>query len=65
MILGIGKIGKSFRTMLKRFHLPVHPARDKSVSTRMFVDSNHPGDKEDRRSRTGFVIYLDTTFIQW
>ena len=39
--------------------------RGKSITIRMFVDSDHAGDKKDRRSRTGFMIYINTALIQW
>ena len=31
----------------------------------MFVDSDHAGDKVSRRSRTGFVILLNSGLIDW
>jgi hypothetical protein len=31
----------------------------------MFVDSDHAGDKVSRRSRTGFVIFLNYGIIDW
>ena len=37
----------------------------KHVNLRMFVDSDHAGDKADRRSRTGFLIYMNLALIQW
>eukprot|EP00804_Cyclotella_cryptica_P013947 CCRYP_002465-RA/>CCRYP_002465-RA protein AED:0.03 eAED:0.04 QI:0/0/0/0.83/0.6/0.5/6/0/916 len=37
----------------------------KGVTLRMFVDSNHAGDKVSRRSRTGFVIFLNYCMIDW
>jgi len=37
----------------------------KEVDVRMFVDSDHTGDKLTRRSRTGFLIYVHTALIQW
>eukprot|EP00804_Cyclotella_cryptica_P016148 CCRYP_004244-RA/>CCRYP_004244-RA protein AED:0.29 eAED:0.30 QI:0/-1/0/1/-1/1/1/0/331 len=37
----------------------------KGVMLRMFVDSNHAGDKVSRRSRTGFVIFLNYGMIDW
>jgi hypothetical protein len=37
----------------------------KGVTLRMFVDSNHTGDKVSRRSRTGFVIFLNYGMIDW
>ena len=39
--------------------------RGKGIDLRLFVDSNHAGDKRNRRSRTGFLIYLNTALIQW
>ena len=31
----------------------------------MFVDSDHAGDKSDRRSRTGFMIFMNMEMINW
>ena len=31
----------------------------------MFVDSDHAGDKSDRRSRTGFMIFINMAMINW
>jgi hypothetical protein len=31
----------------------------KDADLRMYVDSNHAGDKQTRRSRTGFIIFLN------
>ena len=31
----------------------------------MFVDSDHAGDNVSCRSRSGLLIYLYTTFVQW
>ena len=39
--------------------------RGKEVDLRMFVDSDHAGDKLTRRSRTGFIIYLNMAPIAW
>ncbi|KAI2490354.1 Reverse transcriptase (RNA-dependent DNA polymerase) [Fragilaria crotonensis] len=39
--------------------------RGKDVDLRMFVDSDHAGDKKTRRSRTGFLIYLNMSPITW
>ena len=33
------------------------------MTLRMLVDSNHAGDKVSRRSRTGFVIFLNHAMI--
>ena len=37
----------------------------KGVMLRIFVDSNHAGDKVSRCSRTGFVIFLNYGMIDW
>ena len=39
--------------------------RGKPVDLRMWVDSNHAGDKMTRRSRTGYFIFLNTALINW
>lgn len=33
--------------------------RGMEVDLRLFVDSNHAGDQRTRRSRTGFIVYLN------
>ena len=35
----------------------------KEVTLRMFVDSDHTGDKSDRRSRMGFMIFMNMAMI--
>jgi hypothetical protein len=40
-------------------------SRGKEVDMRLFVDSDHSGDQLTRRSRTGFVIYLNMAPIVW
>ncbi len=37
----------------------------KEVDIRMMVDSDHAGDKQTRRSRTGFLIYCNMALIIW
>ena len=37
----------------------------KGVDLRMFVDSDHAGDKTNRRSRTGYLIFLNMALISW
>jgi hypothetical protein len=39
--------------------------RGKDVDLQMFVDSNHADDKQTRRSRTGFIIFLSMAPIVW
>jgi hypothetical protein len=39
--------------------------RGKEVDLRLFVDADHAGEKFTRRSRTGFVIYLNMAPIVW
>jgi hypothetical protein len=37
----------------------------KEVELRMFVDSDHAGDKATRRSRTGYMIFINMSMIDW
>ena len=37
----------------------------KSFTIRVYVDSDHAGDQVTRRSRTGFIIYLNSAPIYW
>ena len=37
--------------------------RGKDVDLRMYVDSDHAGEKKTRRSRTGFFIFLNSALI--
>ena len=37
----------------------------KEVDLRLYVDSSHASDKSNRRSRTGFFIFLNSALIQW
>ena len=37
----------------------------KEVELRLFVDSDHAGDKVTRRSRTGFMIFMNMALINW
>jgi hypothetical protein len=39
--------------------------RGKEVDLHLFVDSDHAGEQLTRRSRTGFVIYLNMAQILW
>ena len=39
--------------------------RGKSVDLRMMVDSDHAGEKRTRRSRTGFLIFVNNALIAW
>jgi hypothetical protein len=39
--------------------------RGKAINLRLFVDSDHIGEHFTRRSRTGFVIYLNMAPIVW
>jgi hypothetical protein len=41
------------------------PARGKEIDLRLYVDSDHAGDRLTRRSRTGFFIYLNGAPIAW
>ena len=37
----------------------------KDIDLRMFVDSDHAGDKATRRSCTGYFIFMNTAPIMW
>ena len=37
----------------------------KEITLRMFVDSDHAGDKGDRLSRMGFMIFMKMAMINW
>jgi hypothetical protein len=37
----------------------------KKVHLRMYVDSNHAGDKRTRRLRTGFFVFINSALVQW
>ena len=46
--------------------LPKAPqARGKDVDLRVFVDSDHAGEHATRRSRTGYLLYLNMSPIAW
>ena len=57
---------KSFYGEVKEAIHPNAPIpRGKEVDLRMFVDSDHAGDRLTRRSRTGYVIYINMAPIVW
>ena len=37
----------------------------KDVDVRLFVDASHANDKVNRRSRTGYFVFLNKALIQW
>ena len=39
--------------------------RGHSVNIRMYVDSDHAGEKRTRRSRTGFFVFINQGLMQW
>ena len=39
--------------------------RGKPIDLRMYCDSDHAGDKETRRSRTGYMIFMNLALIAW
>jgi hypothetical protein len=41
-----------------------HEAR-KSIYDCMYVDSDHAGDRITRRSRSGYLVYLNGALITW
>ena len=38
---------------------------DKEMMIRVFIDSDHAGESLTRRSRTGFIVYLNKAPIYW
>jgi hypothetical protein len=46
-------------------HLDAPASSGKEVYLRLFVESDHAGEQFTRRSRTGFVIYLNMAPIVW
>lgn len=40
-------------------------SRGKEIDLRLFCDSDHAGDKLRRRSRSGFLIYINSALIVW
>ena len=40
-------------------------ARGKDVDLRIYVDADHAGDRITRRSRTGFIIFMNNAPIIW
>jgi hypothetical protein len=57
---------KSFYGDVKEPMPPNMPEpRGKELIVRLFVDSDHAGDKLIRRSRTGFIVYLNMAPIIW
>ena len=45
--------------------LNVPEPQGKKVDIHMFVDSNHSGDTVSCRSRSGFLICINTALVQW
>ena len=41
------------------------PPRGKEVLLKMMVDSDHAGEETDRRSRTGYMIFVNMALIDW
>ena len=61
--------GADWKTFYGEVKEPMPPnmpePRGKSLVVRLFVDSDHAGDLLVRRSRTGFIIYLNMAPILW
>jgi hypothetical protein len=60
-------IGNSSMVKWRKQFLPANapPLRGKDVDLRMFVNSDHAGDKLTWWSCTGFLIYLNIAPIVW
>ena len=39
--------------------------KGKEVDLHMFVESNHAGNKQTRRSTSGFLVYMNMSLINW
>jgi hypothetical protein len=39
--------------------------RGKDVDLRLYVDSDHAGEKRTRRSHSGFFVFMNTALVQW
>ena len=39
--------------------------RGKEVNLRLYVDSDHAGEKRTRSLRTGFFVFMNTALVQW
>jgi hypothetical protein len=39
--------------------------RGKDVDLRLYVDSDHAGEKRTHHSRTGFFVFMNTALVQW
>ena len=39
--------------------------RGKAVDLQIFVDSNHAGNKQAQKSRTGFMVYMNMSLVNW
>ena len=37
----------------------------KDIDLRLYVDSTHANDKVNRRSRTGFFVFVNSALIRW
>jgi len=59
-------VGKAFYEHISEAIPPDAPeARGHDVNLRMMVDSDHAGDKETHRLRTGFMIFANMVLIIW
>ena len=54
-----------YRDTKKSMSMNAPEPQGKEVDTCMFVDSDHAGDKVSCRSRSGFLIYINTPLVQW
>jgi len=49
----------------KAITLNAPPPLGKDIDLRMYVDSDHAGDKSNHRSRIGFFIYMNSALVMW
>ena len=54
-----------YRDAKEALHSNAPKPLGKEIELRMFVDSDHAGDKSSRRSRTGFMIFMNMALINF
>jgi len=51
--------------MCKRIKLNLPSTIGKDVNLKIYVDSDHAGDMQNRRSRYGFFVYINSALMMW
>ena len=58
----LSQLGKNAKEAIS---MKTPESQAKEVDTSIFVDSDDAGDKVSCRLRSGFLIYMNTTLVQW